>query len=159
MSNYRFQKRYWNDGGNDSSSGGEYVAMFNELHKETADILIENDPIAYYSSLPEEYKLYQRDSVQVIGDPVILDKQKDILSSIKDILLSHDTDYRVIISPLYDQVKLNPLDSMFLTNLFSPQRFYDFSGINEFTADSLNYYENSHYRPSLCKELLRIIYQ
>ena len=38
------------------------------------------------------------------------------------------------------------------------ENVFDFSGVNEFTNEMTNYYETSHYRPKVCKELLRIIY-
>jgi hypothetical protein len=62
------------------------------------------------------------------------------------------------VSPLYDQLKLNPQDKEKLDSIFGKHNVFDFSGINEFTKDSLNYYEASHYRPHVAKRLLEIIY-
>ncbi len=154
-----FQRQYWSNTGNMLSCGGEYIPTINELHKPDAERLIVNNPNDYYASLPDGYKLYPRDTVQKTGIAVIQKEQKELLQQIQQLFASHNTDYRIIISPLYDQEKLNPQDSLYLSSLFSPEKFFDFSGINAFTSDTLNYYENSHYRPSLCKELLSIVYR
>lgn len=153
-----YQKRYWSEGETDPSGGGYYIAELNELHKPEADMSIEKNPSLYYSSIPDMYKLYKRDSVQTVGAPVIRDEQKRLLRSMANMMVDHNTDFRVIYSPLFDQVKLNPSDSLFLSRVFSPRCFFDFSGMNEYTADTLNYYENSHYRPLLCTKILKVVY-
>lgn len=153
-----FQRRYWSEGGNRSFGEGEYDAFSNELHKSNAEISIEKAPEKYYKSLPVGYQLYPRDSVQKIAPIILGEEQKSLLVTLANLLDTHHTDYRIIISPLYDQVKLNPSDSLYLSSIFSPKRFFDFSGINRFTSDTLNYYENSHYRPILCRQLLGIVY-
>lgn len=135
-----------------------YIPITNELHKEVADSMLTVNSKEYYALLPSEYQLYDRDSVQIINYPVIKDKQKQILYHIKELINKSNTNCKIVVSPLYDQVKLNPIDLGILQNIFGKNNVYDFSGINEFTNNPLNYYENSHYRPILCNEILSIIY-
>ena len=152
---FNFQMEYWS---RSNTINGYYIPTYNELHKPIAEEEIAKDPSHYYSSLPKDYSLYPRDSIPIIGDQVILEKQKTLLYSLCKLINNGGTSYKVIVSPLYDQIKLSPKDSLYLSSLFYDDCFFDFSGINEFTEDTLNYYENSHYRPSLCERLLDIVY-
>lgn len=152
----KFQIDYWNK--ELKQKDYYYSPSSNELHKFRAEGEIMSNPEEYYRSLPEDYSLYKRDTVQRTGAQVIQKKQKDLLEGIHRLISDGGTDCKVIISPLYDQLKLNPIDSLYLSELFSEKCYFDFSGINGFTQDTLNYYENSHYRPSLSNRLLEIVY-
>jgi hypothetical protein len=68
------------------------------------------------------------------------------------------TEYFIVISPLYNQIKMNALDVVKLQQIFSEQRVYDFSGVNRFTEDYTHYYERSHYRPFVAAMVLDSIY-
>lgn len=83
----------------------------------------------------------------------------EMLNEIKMIFDRHNTDYRVIITPIYNQVKLNSHDVNILKQIFTPDKVYDFSGVNKFTADYHNYYERSHYRPHVAREILSQVYE
>jgi hypothetical protein len=58
---------------------------------------------------------------------------------------------------LFEQMNWNPKDLNFLKNLFG-SNLYDYSGINEFTNNKLNYYESSHFRPVVGDKILNSIY-
>lgn len=83
---------------------------------------------------------------------------KKLLFEIKEILVKHKTDYKVLISPLYDQIKFNAEDQIILASYFG-ERLYDFSGKNEITEEQTNYYETSHYRPIVGDSILKYIYR
>lgn len=100
----------------------------------------------------------KRDTVQRHSPAVIKAPQLKLLTEISEIFKKHDTDCRVIISPLYDQVKFNADDLASLKTLFGEDRVFDFSGINYITNDYHNYYEGSHYRPTVGAEIMRVIY-
>ena len=151
-----YQKDHWR---NKSDRTGYYIPSLNELHKPEAEEMISINPSEYYSKLTDGYKLYQRDTVQQWSPSIIDNAQKKLLDKLRLDLSEKGTKYKVIVSPLFDQMKLAPSDSLYLSDLFSAENFYDFSGINEYTRDTLNYYENSHYRPSLCARLLKEVYQ
>ena len=82
-----------------------------------------------------------------------------LLENIHSIFKKHNSDVRIVISPLYNQKKLNEKDLAYLKNLFGTERVFDFSGINKITNDYNNYYEASHYRPHVSRELMEIIYK
>ena len=94
-----------------------------------------------------------------INGAVISKDHIEELNTIKDIFTKHQTDYRIIISPLYDQVKMNPKDIEILNNIFGKNRVFDFSGVNKWNSDYHNYYEASHYRPCVAKEIMEIVYK
>ncbi|WP_162510509.1 hypothetical protein [Treponema endosymbiont of Eucomonympha sp.] len=57
---------------------------------------------------------------------VIYSKQQELLEAIKDILDKHQTNFRIIINPLYDQKKLNKKDLKYLQKIFGEQNVFDF---------------------------------
>lgn len=123
---------------------------------------IQCDPEYYYTHLAlqhiDAYRFPRRDTIEAVGEPVLREENVRLLNEMHDLFVKGKTDYKIVISPLYDQLKLNPQDKEKLDSIFGEDNVYDFSGINEFTQDSLNYYEASHYRPCLSKRLLDIIY-
>lgn len=80
------------------------------------------------------------------------------LSDIKKIFDKHHTNYKIVISPLYDQIKLNRNSYNIICKIFGKQNVFDFSGINKWNKDYHNYYETSHYRPIVSNEIMDIIY-
>ena len=110
---------------------------------------------------PERMRVfYDRDLTRQTYSPVVIfDKQKQILQEINDIFKKHNTDFKIIINPLYDQKKINESDLIYLQSLFGKDRVYDFSGINDITNDFHNYYEDSHYRPHVARKILDSIYR
>jgi len=129
----------------------------NQVSYYVYDEQLKNDPNSYYA---DKLKLfYKRDTVQKFSKPVIYTAQKALLENIVSILKSHKTNYKIIVSPLYDQIKLNQTDLDYLKMLFGADHVFDFSGINSITNDYHNYYETSHYRPFICDSILSVIYK
>ena len=120
------------------------------------DSIIEKDASLYYKS--RRKKFYKRDSLLHTSKKVINGVQKRLLSNIKKILISQNTNYKIIINPLYDQKKLNNEDLIYLNNLFGKSNVYDYSGKNEITDNYQNYYETSHYRPNVALKIMKEIY-
>jgi len=112
----------------------------------------------YYT--PEFVKIFNNvqfpDSVSPIS---INDERKELLKSMNDILVQQKTNFKIVISPIFDQIRINPEDLDFLKNTFGEQNVYDFSGPNKWNADYHNYYETTHYRPNVANDILQIIYQ
>ncbi len=81
-----------------------------------------------------------------------------MLKEIKRILKKNNTNYKVVLTPLYEQIKYNPTDLIFLKNLFG-SNLYDFSGKNSYTENQTNYYESSHFKPVIGDSILAIIYK
>lgn len=101
---------------------------------------------------------YKRAGVLAYYPPSISSAQKSMLIEIKEIFLKHHTKYKIIISPLYDQVKFNQSDLEYLKSLFGEENVFDYSGINDITQNHTNYYESSHYRPIVARKILDDIY-
>jgi len=80
-----------------------------------------------------------------------------MLTDIHNILTKHNSKYRVVISPLYEQIKFSPQDINTLKNIFRTN-LYDFSGENIFTNNSYYYYEASHYRTIVGDSIMQYIY-
>jgi hypothetical protein len=111
----------------------------------------------YYTSK----KLYEFHRLQsdFVFESAIKDSQKRMLEEIKQIFTKHHTSYRIIINPLYDQIKFNPEDLHYLEDLFGKDFVFDFSGRNILTETYQNYYDTSHYRPQVSRQIMEIIYE
>jgi hypothetical protein len=72
-------------------------------------------------------------------------------------LKTENVNYKIILSPLFEQLKWHPNDFNLLKNLFG-SNLVDYSGINYFTNNKLNYYESSHFRPIVGNEILQQMY-
>lgn len=128
----------------------------NQLSYFLYDSVLEKDIHKYYKG--KEDIFYHRDTVQLYSEVAIGSKQKKLLLNMKSIFSSQKTNYKFIINPLYDQFKINSEDLNYLNNLFGNENIFDYSGINEFTNDYKNYYESSHYRPHVAKNIMQVIY-
>ncbi|MBP6584896.1 MAG: hypothetical protein KA215_04430 [Flavobacterium sp.] len=144
-----------------------YMAGYIENRKITYDsitnmvrIIDQENEITHY---PDKYYkehenvFYKRqneitDSIARINPTQIM-----MLKEINKILQKNNTNVKVIISPLYEQIKFNPEDIKVLKSIFHND-LYDFSGKNYFTDSKYNYYENSHYRPLVGDSILQFIY-
>lgn len=136
-----------------------YDITTNEIRYENYENLIETEEDEYYTSARLSL-FYDRDTlVQNYSRPAILKRQKELFTNIQSIFQKHNSKVKVIISPLYDQMKLNESDLIYLKDTFGEDNIFDFSGINEFTNDYKNYYENSHYRPHVARKILEIVYE
>lgn len=82
-----------------------------------------------------------------------------MLLKISNIFSKHKTNVKIVVSPLYDEIKLNPKDLDILSFYFGEKNIYDFSGPSHFSSNIGNYYENSHYRTTVGREILNAIYE
>jgi hypothetical protein len=109
---------------------------------------------------PERIReFYHRDGKPSYSERVIETTQRRMLTDIAKTFKKHNTQYKVIISPLYDQQMLNAADLRYLKSIYGAKNVYDYSGINKFTSDYRNYYETSHYRPHIGREILGDVYE
>jgi hypothetical protein len=135
----------------------EYNSVSNEIKFTFYENIISRNPDEYY--LPKMNLFYTRDTAQKYSPMIIKDEQKRMLSEISNKLKADNADYKVIINPLYDQLKLNPADAGLLNSIFGKEHVYDFAGINKITEDFRNYYERSHYRPHVARMILSEVYK
>lgn len=121
----------------------------------------------HYEKLIEENKYYtknrmsefDRDPAESYYTPAITQTQQEMLNEIRDIFNKHSTNYIILISPLYNQVRIANEDIKSLNTLFGEKYVFDFSGKNNITNDYHNYYEKSHYRPHVARHLMNKIYR
>jgi hypothetical protein len=131
-------------------------AATNQLDFTSTEKEINQNPGLYYAR--KESVFYQRKGEKTDSIARINKENKRMLSEIKFILDKHKTNYKVVLSPLYEQIKFHPDDVTFLKQTFSSHLF-DFSGANQFTNNKENYYESSHYRVAIGDSILSIIYR
>jgi len=114
-----------------------------------------HNPTKYYKEKADIF--YERKGESIDTLQRINKKELIMLKRIKQILVKHHTKYKIVLSPLYDQMKFSRNDIMTLNNLFG-KNIYDFTGKNAFTNDKHNYYEASHFRPCVGDSIINYIY-
>ena len=132
-----------------------YDPITNEEKRGKEDSLIACG--SYYDS--ERMKVFQRKSQLHEESLPVLDEAR--ITQLKKMMLlfdKHHSNYRIVISPLYDQVKINNQDLEVLNHVFGEDFVFDFSGKNRWTENYCNYYESSHYLPKVSAEIMDIIY-
>jgi len=135
----------------DLSTNEERFDYFENQIKENENIYYSQQRLSVF---------YPRDTTnQKFSKKCIYNSQKTLLENIATITKKHNTKIKVIINPLYDQLKLDESDLKYLKSTFGAENVFDFSGINKFTNDYRNYYETSHYRPQVAREILSIVYE
>ena len=135
-----------------------YNPIQNEMKFSFFEETIKTNPLEFYS--PKKMKVfYHRDIIQKYSRPVILNAQFQLLTEISEILKKDKCKIKIVISPLYNQLKLSAKDIKILSNLFGRENVFNFSGINFITNNYQNYYENSHYRPHVAEYIMKEIYK
>jgi hypothetical protein len=128
----------------------------NEILLVKKDIELGFNPNDYYNNINEVF--YKRELERLDTISRINPNRIGMLLSIKNILDKNKTNYKIIISPLYEQVKFNNLDLEILNKIFGNSNIFDYSGKNDITDNIRNYYENSHFRPHVGSEIFKSIH-
>ena len=134
----------------------DYDIEHNELFLNEVEDKIKSDSIGFYNKKRKIF--YERSVEEKLSLVIIKEEQELLLGQMAEILKKSNISFRIIISPLYDQKKISPIDKEYLMKLFGANRVFDFSGKNQFTIPLNHYYENSHYRPSVATQLMKISY-
>ncbi|WP_303310787.1 hypothetical protein [Hymenobacter sp. BT730] len=134
-----------------------YVPVSNDMPLKALDAQIAQDSVGYYKSRADLFKNAPKPAA-IEAQPVIKEEQLKMLQEMARIFKKHNTDYRIVISPLYDKLPLNPQDERALRAVFGENRVYNYSGSNKFTNSCYNYYETSHYRPHVARQIMKEIY-
>ena len=138
-----------------SDGHSTYLPQYNEFQKTLTEKEIAKG--IYYDAA--HVKVFE--DVQKPGtysSEVLNIEEIECFKDIKDIFDKHKTSYKIVISPLYDQIKLNRSVYQTLCSIFGKEHIYDFSGVNKWNKDYHNYYEDSHYRPIVSAEIMDMIY-
>jgi hypothetical protein len=118
---------------------------------------IKTDSVGYYSKLIDKGIFYERPKSE-ISKCEVTTKEIFLLNKIKNIFTKHNTNYKIIISPVYDQVPMEEEQVELLEQIFGQENIYNFSGKNKFSDPINNFYETSHYKPFVANEIMNIIY-
>lgn len=132
-----------------------FDTVTNEINIIDQETEIIQNPTEYYAK--RKGLFYERMGEKTDSIQRITKKQIYMLKEVRLILEKNNTNYKVVLSPLYDQIKLNPLDIVLLKNEFG-NNLYDYSGKNSFTDNKMNYYETNHFRPCIGDSIFKILY-
>jgi len=137
----------------------EYPILYNPQNNEIVDQMFDQaiSDGSYYND-QRMLRFKNKQYPDSISKPVLLEENKQMLQEIAHILHHHHTQYKVVISPLFNQIRINPSDLRFIHTVFGKNNVYDFSGKNTITSDYKNYYEESHYRPFIARQLMDSLY-
>ncbi len=138
----------------------EYPHKINDINCDmwySYDVHIKKDSLKYYNQLIDKGVFYNR--------PILKHDSCDItnpeisqLKQIKELFIRHNTKYIIVISPVYDMIHMEKEQLKLLYQIFGEENVYNFSGKNKFTEHISNYYDESHYKPPVANEILKIIY-
>lgn len=133
-----------------------YDVATNDLKYPDLDPSIDADTTTYYTKRSKIF--YLRPPEQKYAAQHLKATHIAQLRNIKRILDKHHADYKIVITPQYNQLKPEPHDYAILQQILGAEHFYDFSGINDITNDRHNYYENVHFRPFIANRIMDSIY-
>ena len=128
----------------------------NQIKVDYLDSLLRKDSAKYY--IDRKQIFYDKSGESFKKDHMIEKKQLIMLREIRDILKKNKINYKIILSPLYDEIKFSQSDKEILISLFGTQ-LYDFTGKNFITEEKTNWYETDHFRPFVADSILKLIYE
>jgi hypothetical protein len=133
-----------------------YDTITNHITLLSQDEEMKMDPKAYHE---KRRAVFHDRPMVAVTDSVswITARYAGYLREMKAIFDKHHTQYRIVISPLYERISFNRADLALLTSIFG-DRVHDFSGKNAFTDDPYNYYESSHFIPAVGDSIMARIY-
>lgn len=131
-------------------------SITNEINIIDREEDITQHPVQYY--LKRNDVFYERTGEKTDSVNRINGKKLYMLNEIKRILEKNNTNYKVVLSPLYEQIRFSHSDEYELKTVFG-NNLYDFSGKNSFSEYKTNFYEQSHFRPNVADSILKIVYQ
>ena len=133
----------------------DYDPVTNEMREYLLEEAIANG--TYYT--PEKISRFSdKQFPDSVSPPVLGKEHETFLRKIQHIFDLHHTDYRIVVSPLYNQIRLNSSDLAMLQSVFGTDHIYDFSGPNQWNSDYHLFYEENHYRPIVARQLMDAIY-
>ena len=127
----------------------------NQIKLDVLEKQLINDPIEYYESRSNIF--YKRNGEKIDSKQEIDNNSLKMLMEIKEILERNNSNFKIILSPIYDQVKFSVKDKELLLGIFG-DNLYDFTGKNFITESDTNWYETDHFRPFIADSIMNIIY-
>ena len=133
-----------------------YDTVTNEFYNTGVDQLLKTDSIKYYEDRPDRFPARSGEYTEEIKRST--SEHVQMLNEIKAILTKNNTDFKVLICPSYNQVAYNKEDLKLTEDVFGKENVFDFTGINRFTEAKSNFYDATHFKKYVGKELLDSIY-
>lgn len=133
-----------------------YDPVTNDVTIVDQEFEINNNPQEYYSKRVGIFE--RKNSIDLYPPPIIQESHVEMMKEMRLIFDKHETNYVVIVSPLYSQKYFNEKDLGLLQEVFGEDRVFDYSGENQFTENYENYYEKSHFRPLVGEIILEEVY-
>lgn len=133
-----------------------YDPITNEFYNTGLWDAIKKDSVRFYVERASIFPL--RTGEYAEDNRSISDQHRVMLEEIKNIFDDQGTSYRILISPALKQVSFNKDDLSILKNIFREEYVFDFTGINEFTESIADYTDATHFKRSLAKRMLKIVY-
>lgn len=100
----------------------------------------------------------KRPKVEVVSRRLISSEFETILKQIAEIFQKQHTDFRIIITPSYNQLGINPIDLALLETIFSRENVFDYSGKNWLTEDKFNFSDIHHFDEIVGWKMLEDVY-
>lgn len=119
---------------------------------------ITENPGLYYSkyeSLFENRNYISKENYP----PLIGETQKSWFKEMKSIFDKNQSYFKIIIYPDPDLKCFNEVDIKSLNEIFGEKNIYNFSGINDYTVNMFNYYDEIHCREKIGADILKKIYE
>jgi hypothetical protein len=133
-----------------------YDTVTNEFYNPGIMDELKRDSIGYYEARKDNFP--PRSGTFIEEAEKLTPEHVEMLNEIRDIFVRHQTDYRIIICPTYNQREFNHKDLKVLKSVFGEQTVFDFTGINRFTEEKSMYYDEFHFKELLGKEMLDSVY-
>jgi hypothetical protein len=118
-----------------------------------AERQIEQQPDLYYSRIKTEMKKLE----PVTHELKLSTRQVNLMKEMKLIFLEHNTEFNIIFGPYWNSDQLDRSTISMISECFGADHVYDFSGGNHWNTDVHNWYESSHYRPTVGASILKSI--
>ena len=119
---------------------------------------IKNDSINFYKKRAKTFN-FKDEELKFKSQLKLNSNEKAVLQELKKIFDESKTNYKIVLGPCIDKVKLNSKDLVYLEKLFDKERIFDYTGESKFTKSIGFYYEASHYRPFVGEIILNEVYK
>lgn len=132
-----------------------YILRYNEREEKLAD---DTYPESHYSpNLLAAFESAQSEK-GIPYDHILNAVSISMLQEIADVFEKHHTDYKIVLSPMYDQRPLSAIDVTTLEQIFE-ERIYNFTGENIWNSDYHNYNDPAHFSDRVASKIMQIIYE
>lgn len=138
--------------------GFRYNKQTGDIYYERMDKAIAKDSVQFYKESKKTFHTQspkESEELMTSEAKALIDK---IIGTIQKIEKRNPVSVKVIITPNYDQVAINPNDLNYLREQFGKNNVYNFSGKNNITDEIGNFYEHKHFKPYIANHVMHWTY-